>query len=541
MASPLTVLLGVVFAAGAGLCLLGAATVWWWDDPGSTLFGVYVGVWGALPLVDSLLSLVAGTVGVSGLVWVVAVIPWFLFSLVYTGRPSTGRSWLVVGLPVVGLLPWFWSITTGAGVAAFEVVGILVFVYYAAVAVIGSLLVLQAAARYGHLSLRQGVWLALAGAIPALTMNAFGVLTERVGEVVLFGVYATGLVASCVVVTLALFADDVFDATPAAGTIGERAVLREAEDTIVITDDTDRIIRHNEHPATLAAFADDPTGEPLAETLGDGIEDLAAHETVSLRTDDGVAEFDPQVTGLTDQHGRRIGSMVSLRDISDRERRRQRLEVLNRIVRHNLRNQTSVIKANTEAVAADLTDTALQDRLDTAMESADSLTALSHKAKRIQTVIDESGTPTAVNLSDVLGEIAADSRQRWPAATVTVEQCPDETVETDREALSFALTNLVENAIEHADSETPAVRLGATVNSSAEPYPVTITVADDGPGIPDREVTVLDAGTETPLKHGSGLGLWVTNWTVRELGGELAFPEQGPDGTTVAVRLPATL
>lgn len=532
-----TVLLGVVLAAGVGLCLLGLASIRR-DEPGSTLFGVYVGLWGALPLVDGAVSALVGVAGVSGLVWVVAVVPWLLFSLVYTGRAVTRRRWLLAGVPVLGIGPWLWSVTTGAGVSAFEVVGILVFVYYAAVAIVGAVLVLQATARYGHLSLRQGVWLALAGVIPAVTMNVFGILTEQFGGPVLFGVYAAGLVASGIVVTLALSVDDIFDATPAAGTVGERAVLRESDDTILITDDGGRIVLHNEPSTTLSAFATDPAGRPLTDALGYSVEELRGRETVSLQTDDGVGQFDPQVTALTDQHDRRVGAMVSLRDITDRERRRQRLEVLNRIVRHNLRNQTDVIKANTEAVAAELTDEELRDHLDAAIGSADSLTEFSQKARRIQTVVDGSGDQTTVDLCGLLEEIAEESARRWPAATVTVGECAA-TVETDRDALEFALGALIENAVKHGGAE-PTVSLAATVDPAEDPYPVTVTVTDDGPGIPDREVDVLEAGTETPLKHGSGLGLWVTTWTVRELGGTLAFPERGPDGTTAEIRLPTS-
>lgn len=502
----LAISLGVVLVAGAGLCLLGLTSIRR-EEPGSTLFGVYVGLCGALPLVDGAASLFGAT-GVSGLVWVVAVVPWLLFSLVYTGRAVTRRRWLFAGLPTLGVVPWLWSVTSGAGVAAFEVVGILVFVY-AAVAIVGAALVVQATAKYGHLSLRQGVWLALAGVIPALTMNAFGVLTEQVGEAVLFAVYGTGLATSGVVVTLALSVDDIFDATPAAGTVGKRAVLRESDDTILSTDDEGRVVLHNERPATLAALSSDPTGRPLAETLGQSVDELRRRETISLQTDDGLAQFDPQVTALTDQHDRPIGAMVSLRDITDREHRRQRLEVLNRIVRHNLRNQTDVIKANTEVVAAELSNEELRDHLDAAMDSADSLTGLSQKAKRIQGVVD-SGEQTTVDLRGLLEEIARESERRWPAGTVTVAEPPAEQVETDREALAFALDNLVENAVEHAGVE-PTVTLAASVDPAEEPSPVTLTVTDDGPGIPDREVDVLEAGTETPLKHGSGLGLWVTN------------------------------
>lgn len=538
MVSATAALIAVMFAAGGLLCVFGVVSHRR-ADPGSTLFGLYVGLWGAMPIIDGVAGAVLGIVGISGILWVVAVVPWFLFTLRYTGREFGYRSWLVLLAPTLGVLPWLWSASTGAGVPAFEVLGVIVFVYYAAVALIGSLLVLQATRKYGHLSAWQGAWLALTGAIPAATMNSFGILSERFGEVVLFSVYAAGLIGSCLVVALALFRDDIFDSTPAAGTVGERAIIREADDVLVITDDEGDVILHNETAdATLPAF-DGVIGDPIEEPLGVGIDDLSARETVELQTVEGVRQFDPRVTELTDQHDRRIGSMVSLRDITDREIRRQRLAVLNRIVRHNLRNQASVIEANTEVVADELTDERLLEHLDTATESVDSLTALSHKAKAIETILGDGGETTTVDLGPVLDDIAAESAERWPTATVRVEESPTATIEIDRRALEFVLSNLVENAVEHADSDSATVELTATVDEDTERYPVTITVADDGPGIPDREVEVLEAGTETPLKHGSGIGLWVSNWAVRELGGELAFPERGPDGTTVAVRLPS--
>jgi hypothetical protein len=63
-------------------------------------------------------------------------------------------------------------------------------------------------------------------------------------------------------------------------------------------------------------------------------------------------------------------------------------------------------------------------------------------------------------------------------------------------------------------------------------------VTDNGPGIPDNELTVLDRGRETMLEHDSGIGLWIVNLAVDENGGTVHY-EVGDEGSTIRIRLPS--
>ena len=93
----------------------------------------------------------------------------------------------------------------------------------------------------------------------------------------------------------------------------------------------------------------------------------------------------------------------------------------------------------------------------------------------------------------------------------------------------------VENALVHTDVAEPRV----SIVVESEDQELTIEVRDDGPGIPDREVSVLLDGEEQPLRHGSGLGLWIVSWGAVSLGGDLSLAENEPRGTVVSLRLPA--
>jgi len=532
MVTPAQAFLAAAVLAGVGLCAL-AVVSYRRQEPASALFGAFLATWGLSPLLDAAVNVLFGVGSLAGLFWVVVVIPWFLFALRYTGRGIERRSLVVLIAPVLGLIPWAIAATTGGPTAAFEVVGILIFVYYAALSFLGAGLVVRATRRYGHLSLSQGAWLAVAGVLPAATMNSFGVLIERAGETLLFGVYAAGFVGVLLAAAVVLFRTDAFESTPAPGTVGRRAIGRETDDLIVIVDDGGRVVSRNE-PTQQQLPDSAPPGGDIAAILGAEIDDLRRSETVDLRTVDGVRQFDPQVTALADQHDRHLGWMVSLRDVTEREIQRQRLEVLNRVVRHNLRNRASVIEANTEVVAEELDDDELAAHLATATDAVDELLDLGAKAKTIEELLGrEQRRRERIEVDTFLAEVAEECDSRWPGAEVRALDGVDVAVESDPAVLAFALDNLVENAVEHADS--PTVEL--TAETTDGQYPTTIEVTDDGPGIPERERAVIEDGTETPLKHGSGLGLWVTNWAVKDLGGDLAFRER-EDGGAVEVRLP---
>lgn len=75
-----------------------------------------------------------------------------------------------------------------------------------------------------------------------------------------------------------------------------------------------------------------------------------------------------------------------------------------------------------------------------------------------------------------------------------------------------------------------------TVAITDSPDGYIITIVDDGPGIPEKELVPIESGAETDLQHGIGLGLWELRWCVDKLNGELSF--EVADGTTVRVKIP---
>jgi K+-sensing histidine kinase KdpD len=101
-------------------------------------------------------------------------------------------------------------------------------------------------------------------------------------------------------------------------------------------------------------------------------------------------------------------------------------------------------------------------------------------------------------------------------------------------AIHLVFDNLIENAAEHNTAETPTVAVSVSRTESN----VTVTISDNGPGIPRHELAVLTNEAETDLEHGSGLGLWIVNWVIDDSTVSVQY-DTDTDGTDVTVTLPA--
>lgn len=531
----------VAMVAGAGCVGLGYVSHRRHAAPGATAFGVFLAVWGAIPTAMYVAGgFIEALYAVSQIfLWSLATLAWFLFALRYTGTATRTRPAVTAAMaaPSVVLIPWLWGPLADGEWAVLEAVASLTLTYYAALALIGGVLLVRVARTYGHLSVGHGVVLAATGIVPTITNTLFGIVVDQTGTTLASALlFAGGFLAVLVSSAAALFRFDVFGTTLAAGAVGERAVVRETEDLVVIVDDDGRVLKLNETARERLSGAEpSPLGAQLPAVAEHDTEALAAKDTVELRTDRGVRTFDPRVTALTDQHGHRLGAMVSLRDVTDREIRRQRLTVLNRVLRHNLRNQVGVIEAHTEVVA-DEVDGELREHLDAAAESADSLAALGRKAKAIEDLLDRDREPVAIHLGEFAEEMRADAAERWPSAGVSLGGAPDATVTGDRAAAAFVVETLVETLIDGASSDSPTVELAVECGEPDDRYPVWVEVASEDATIPAQDIEAVREGTETPLQHGIGVGLWVANWAVTDLGGDLAV--EGEAGAVVRVGLP---
>jgi len=264
--------------------------------------------------------------------------------------------------------------------------------------------------------------------------------------------------------------------------------------------------------------------EEHAEEAADYDRRTAAGETnralITRKTVDGKRDFVYRGLSYEAADGRRCGFAVYT-DVTDDRQLRRRLQVLHRVLRHNLRNDLTVIVGMADHILETATDPKQRRAADRILTTAERLCSVSEQARDVEVALD------------------SDSEQGVDAAELVqsvVSTYPDEGIETDvpgsalvagGTAVYDAIDNLVENAVVHTPSGTD-IRVTVRTESGG----TVVRVADDGPGIAAIErAAVFEDEDITRLKHGSGLGLWLSRWVAEAAGGECQYDRI--DGWTV--------
>jgi signal transduction histidine kinase len=368
---------------------------------------------------------------------------------------------------------------------------------------------------------RQSAVLVVAAAVPlgANVAFNFGIATLPV-DLTVFTFAISGTLFA-----FALFYFDLLDLEPVARDV----LVEEMGNPVVVTNAQGTVVDTNGEARRVLA-PDLGHGEPAPPALAGDLD--STHGDVYTATVDGrTRTYRVQKTPLTDHRDEVVGSIVVMDDVTDLRSHEERLAVLNRVLRHNVRNELTVVLGHLEEIADHLPD----DRsVETARKHAQRVVDLSEQTRDVVETLDrEQGEVTRIDAGAVVEDVADQFREDYPAAEIACNAEEARALVAAGDLLAVAITNLVENAIEHNDADDPTVRIDCT----AEGERVRISVADDGPGVPPTERSVLVEGNETPLHHGSGLGLWLVHWIVTTSGGELRFEENVPRGSVVDVWL----
>ena len=301
---------------------------------------------------------------------------------------------------------------------------------------------------------------------------------------------------------------------------------------------------------TLLELADPAERPALVERLSRRLSggDVEDRYSAGLITKAGArVETDVAVRLLQTGHGPRIISVI--RDVTEDRRREEEQKVLDEMkadfismVAHDLRSPAAVIVGLAQTLAARWDEIDEEQRRLLVGRIADRGRALSRVASQaVEVARLERGNPLSLQLEEFdVAEViqrVLDEVLGTKASRVQVVMPADLAFAYgDRQATWHVISNLISNAAKFTE---PDGRV--EIEARSDERHVTVTVSDDGPGVPeaDRERVFekFFAGRRS-TGGGTGLGLYIARGLVEAQGGTLRLDPPDAVGASFSFTLP---
>lgn len=280
---------------------------------------------------------------------------------------------------------------------------------------------------------------------------------------------------------------------------------------------------------------------PVTRAFKSGASQHDAVEVVLLNGYVRHLETDVIPLGGTDE------AVFVARDITSQKAAECRRRDMLSMISHDMRTQLSIVAINAEFFRQSGTEDADGQR-------ADAVEALRKAARNTSRLMDdftllsrmESGRlnldPQPLPLSMLLSYTLSSIGRLSDGSSANIhtevpEDLPEVMVDVDQFGRIF--TNIITNALKHGHGGVN-IRIGANAEGEAEM--VRLEIADDGPGIPAKDLPyVFDryyGGSRGKKTTGHGLGLAIVKKITEMHGGDVEIKSKEGEGTTVVIRLP---
>ncbi len=198
---------------------------------------------------------------------------------------------------------------------------------------------------------------------------------------------------------------------------------------------------------------------------------------------------------------------------------------------HDIKTPVSSIKAMTDVMS-----------LTASEEDKVTINAINAKADQIDSLISNlfhatleeleqlEVKPEDINSTDIVQMIKdADYLNKIESLDIK-----DAVVFADRLRLNQVLNNIIFNSYKYADT---GINVTSRFENAGSKY-LFIEIADKGPGVPEEELEMITQkfkrGSNAGNKDGSGLGLYISDYLMRKMGGSLTVRNTG-DGFAVEI------
>jgi PAS domain S-box-containing protein len=229
------------------------------------------------------------------------------------------------------------------------------------------------------------------------------------------------------------------------------------------------------------------------------------------------------------------GTVAIFVDTTKQQQYENASEVLNRLLRHDLRNELNVMYGHVQRAQSETTSDEAAESLARAQEKILQIVHKTERARDLRDLLERShdAANRPVRLDIVLNNTLVEVMQEFPEAEFKFEVFPEVVVRAD-DLLSAAIEAVLENAVAHNDADDPVVEVSVEVHDDH----VVLAIADNGPGVPEPQRDLIFGREEyDQLHHGTGISLFFADSVFDSYGGDIWVEDNDPRGAVFKIRL----
>jgi PAS domain S-box-containing protein len=270
-------------------------------------------------------------------------------------------------------------------------------------------------------------------------------------------------------------------------------------------------------------------GRNLTQFLIEEIEIRENHFETRIKTDNGnykdllVTSTLHENEGTNNQETLQIFRDISLRKAIERERdeNRERLKLINRILRHDITNNLTVIKSAIKIFFRNKNDDILKD-------------AISYADKSVKLISDMRKQEEMLSIKKLktinIRKFISDVMQSYPELTFSLA---GESLVLADDTVNSVIDNIVRNAVIHGKATNMEVSI---MEDSTNCF---VSFSDNGSGIPEEiKGNIFDEGFKHGNSGNTGLGLYIVKQTMEHFEGSVSVTNNKQHGAvfTLAFR-----
>jgi PAS domain S-box-containing protein len=215
-------------------------------------------------------------------------------------------------------------------------------------------------------------------------------------------------------------------------------------------------------------------------------------------------------------------------DLTERRRHTKSLRILNRVLRHNIRNDINVVLGHVELLADRVDDEGsrdpigkIRDRLGDIVDRADTARDLEHLLGAQDRVV-----VSTLALDEVLRPVVERADHEFDARFDYLSPAEDVRVVAN-DTVDRVFWEVLENAVEHNTASEPRVEVSLAVGDDR----VVVSVADNGPGVfESRRQMIFGREEIDQVNHGNGFSLFFVDQVMQTYGGDVWVESNDPRG-----------